>query len=126
LRTPTTVLIVEDSDDVRRLYALALGIEGFRVMEARDGLEALLLLDVDRPDVVVLDLDLPRISGHLVREELAAGAVTRDIPIVVVTGTAASPAELDVACLLRKPVSPDSLVYAVRKCLAAGARASNR
>jgi CheY-like chemotaxis protein len=124
LPTATTVLVVEDSEDVRRLYALALGIEGYRVVEARDGLEALLLLDVDRPDLVVLDLDLPRISGYLVREELAAGAVTRDIPIVVVTGTAADPDELAVPCLLRKPVTPGTLIAAVRRCLAMGARAA--
>lgn len=123
MRSPATVLIVEDHEEVRRLYALALGIEGYRVIEARDGLEALLLLDVDRPDLVVLDLDLPRISGHLVREELAAGAMTRDIPIVVVTGTTVNPDGLDVPCLLRKPVTPDGLVLAVRKCLAAGAQA---
>ena len=126
MRTPATVLVVEDSEDVRRLYALALGIEGYRVIEARDGLEALLVLDVDRPDLVVLDLDLPRISGHLVREELAAGAMTRDIPIVIVTGTAADPHELAVPCLLRKPVTPGSLVTAVQKCLAAGVRALER
>ena len=57
---------------LERLYRLALGFAGYRVIEARDGLEALALLDADRPDLVVLDLDLPKISGYVVRDELAA------------------------------------------------------
>jgi len=116
-----TVLIVEDSEDLRRLYAIALGLHGYRVIEARDGLEALLLQEVDRPDLVILDLDLPKIPGHVVRDELAAGALTREIPVVVVTGSADATAEdLDVPCLLRKPVTPYRLLAAVQQCLASG------
>ena len=119
-----TVLIVEDSEDLRRLYALALGIAGYRTLEARDGLEALMLLDVDRPNLVLLDLNLPKINGHVVREELAAGDLTRDIPIVVVTGSSVDEDELAVPCLLRKPVTPDRIVAAVRTYLPAGPRSA--
>ena len=65
----------------------------------------------------------PDLSGIVVQQEIAAQAVTRDIPVVVITGSALEPEILDVACFLRKPISPDQLVDAVRKCLASGTRA---
>lgn len=118
--TRRTVLVVEDDADLRRMYRTALTLAGFVVREASDGHHALYDLDQHRPDVIVLDIMLPTISGIAVQQELAAGAYTRHIPIVVVTGAAIGP-DLDVACMLRKPVTPDELVIAVQKCLAAGA-----
>ena len=73
------------------------------------------------PAAVVLELMLPIISGVLVRQELAANTATRKIPVVVVTGAPADHARLNVACVLKKPVGPDSLVKVVRKCLASAA-----
>ena len=118
------ILVVEDDADLRGLYRTALRIAGYFVLEAGDGVSALRALDADPPDVVVLDLGLPLLSGYVVRDELAAQAHTRHIPIVVVTGTPGPHDGLDVDCLLRKPVSPDDLVTAVRDCLASGASAS--
>jgi DNA-binding response OmpR family regulator len=114
------VLIVEDDVDLRRMFRTALTLAGFRVLEAGDGLQALHVLDAARPDLVILDLGLPIVSGSVVRQEIAAQAHTRHIPVVVVTGTDASRDGMDVSCLLRKPVSPDDVVHAVRTCLSAG------
>jgi len=116
-----TVLIVEDDADLRRMYSQALLMSGFVVREARGGFEALQKVDSDPPDIVVLDLSLPGLDGFTVHAELAAHAHTRSIPIVVVTGRTGNLDDLDVACVLRKPITPDSLVIAVRKCLASGA-----
>ena len=116
-----TILVVEDDEDLRRLFRTALALAGYDVVEAGDGLEALQRIDQVLPDLVVLDLLLPGMSGMVVQQELAAQALTRQIPVVVITGTAIEPESLDVACLLRKPVSPDDLIEAVRKCLAAAA-----
>jgi len=116
-----TVLIVEDDTDLRKFYRHALALAGYDVKEAPGGFEALRTLDSDPPDIVVLDLTLPGVDGFMVRRELAAHAHTRSIPIVVVTGSAENLDYLEVACLLRKPVSPDDLVNVVRKCLASGA-----
>lgn len=102
------------------MYRTALVLAGFDVQEAGDGLDALHLLDSDPPSLVVLDLGLPAISGVVVRQEIAASATTRDIPVVVVTGTEISERQLDVPCVLRKPVTPERLLLAVRECLAAG------
>jgi DNA-binding response OmpR family regulator len=116
-----TVLIVEDDTDLRKYYRHALSIAGFDVQEARGGFEALRTLDLNPPDIVVLDLMLPGVDGFVVMQELAAHAHTRSIPLVVVTGSAENLDHLDVTCLLRKPVSPEDLVNVVRKCLSSGA-----
>jgi CheY-like chemotaxis protein len=116
-----TVLIVEDDADVRRMFRTALTYEGFAVREASNGLDALRILDSALPDLVLLDLGLPVVNGYVVRQEIAANAHTRNIPIVVVTASAANHDHLKVACVLRKPVSPDKVVSAVRGCLAKGA-----
>lgn len=117
-----TVLVVEDDEDLRRLFRTALMLAGYDVVEAGDGLEALLRIDQAPPDLVVLDIVLPRLSGIAVQQEIAAQAVTREIPIVVITGSAMEADNLDVACFLRKPVSPEQVVDVVRRCLASGAR----
>jgi CheY-like chemotaxis protein len=116
-----TILVVEDDEDLRRLFRTALILAGFDVIEAGDGLEALLRIDQSPPDLVVLDIVLPRLSGIAVQQEIAAQAVTRQIPIVVITGSNLEPDAMQVACFLRKPVSPEQLVEAVERCLAAGA-----
>jgi DNA-binding response OmpR family regulator len=116
-----TVLIVEDDPALRRMYRTALGLAGFDVVEADDGLAALHFLDHRTPDLVVLDLMLPTMSGLIVQQEIAAHAHTRNIPIVIVTGSDLSLDHVDVPCVLRKPVSPEALVDAVRACLASGA-----
>jgi CheY-like chemotaxis protein len=111
-----TVLIVDDDPDVRRVFRTALSFTGYWVQEAGDVLSAVRLLDINPPDLVILDLGLPFISGHAVREEIAAHAHTRHIPIIVVTGSSME-APAGVACVLRKPVSPDELIAAVQRCL---------
>jgi CheY-like chemotaxis protein len=70
--------------------------------------------------VIVLDLGLPELSGHAVREEIAAHAALRHVPIVVVTGSPIGYIQ-GTACVLRKPVTPDDLVQTVKRCIAEGA-----
>lgn len=103
------------------MYRSALTFAGLNVIEAHDGLAALHLLDQQTVDVVLLDLNLPRLDGLTVQQEIAAHAHTRDIPVVIITGTDAPLDDVDVPCILRKPVTPEDLVAAVRRCLAAGA-----
>ena len=120
-----TVLIVEDHADLRRMFRTALALAGFAVVEAGDGLDALRLLDGSgTPDAVILDLGLPILNGAAVRQEIAAQAHTRHVPVIVVTGQPGEHQQLDAACVLRKPVSPDRLIKVVRSCIAAGERGS--
>ncbi len=117
-----TVLIVEDDSAVRRMYRTALGFAGFDIIEAEDGLSALRSLDQYPVDVAVLDLMLPTLSGLAVQQEIAANAHTRNIRVIIVTGSTINLDHVDVSCVLRKPISPDRLIDAVRNCLANGTR----
>jgi two-component system response regulator MprA len=115
-RTSTTVLVVEDDPILRTFYRSALTIAGYVVVTAEDGLEALHKIEGYEPNAVVLDLDLPRISGREVGRELATNITT--IPVVIVTGTDVSDLDpTDYACILRKPITADALIAAVEDCL---------
>jgi CheY-like chemotaxis protein len=114
-----TLLVVDDDDELRRMYHTALALAGFEVSEAANGLEALRRLDGwAPPDLILLDLMMPGISGHAVAQEVAAQAHLRHIPVMIVTGSAENVDYLDVACVIRKPVTADSLIEAVHRCLA--------
>jgi DNA-binding response OmpR family regulator len=111
------VLIVDDDADLRRVWKLALNLDGFDVEEAGDGIEALRRIEERVPDLVVLDLGLPMLGGLSVQQEIAAHAVTRQIPVVIVTASTDDLSGVAVPCILRKPITPDELAHAVRVCL---------
>ena len=118
-----TILVVEDDRSLRRMYASALRLAGFDVRESGDGLNALHEIDHrPMPDCVVLDLGLPLLSGQAVKQELAASAELRQIPVVIVTGSDADLSQLGANCVLRKPVSPESLIATVQRCIASPSR----
>ena len=117
------ILVVEDNTDLRRMFKTALSLAGFDVDEAGDGIEALQIIELRPPDLVVLDLMLRALDGLSVQQELAARTATAHIPVVIVTGSTISTDNVDVACVLRKPVMPDELVRTVRQCLRSGAAA---
>ncbi|MGF6226254.1 two-component system phosphate regulon response regulator PhoB [Inquilinus ginsengisoli] len=79
------VLVVEDEVDLVTLLTYNLEREGFRVLAAYDGEEALLLASEQRPDLVLLDWMLPHLSGIEVCRQLRRGAKTRDIPVIMLT-----------------------------------------
>ena len=110
-------LVVEDDAELRGMLQLALGLEGYDVVTAADGLEALQRIDRHPPDLVVLDLGLPKVTGVEIIRELSAHAHTRGISIIVVTGSGEDVYHPNVVCVLRKPIDPKQLVEAVRKCL---------
>ena len=114
-----SILIVDDDHDLRRMFRLALSMAGYAVSETADGINALRFVELLNPDLIVLDLGLPLLSGLDVQKEIAAHAQTRNILVVVVTGSAAHVDDPGVKCVLRKPVSPDHLVDVVGQCFAA-------
>ena len=118
-----TVLIVEDDADLRRMFRTSLSIAGYLVEEAADGPGALYRIQYHPPDLVILDLGLPTVSGLIVQQEIAAHAHTRHIPVVIVTGSSENLDHVDVPCVLRKPVDPEKLVSTVRQCLQSGSAA---
>lgn len=81
-----TVLIVEDEEAVRELEKFILEQVGYEVMEARDGLEGLTKAEFRKPDLILLDLMMPDVSGGRMFDEMKRHPATAGIPILVVTG----------------------------------------
>ncbi len=115
------ILIVDDHPTMREAMRLVLDDEGFTVDEAADGARALELVARDRPDLVLLDLNMPGISGPDLLEALKASRVTSGIPVVVVTaeeeeGRRAA-MQAGAEDYLTKPFSPHALVRTVEQVL---------
>lgn len=115
------ILIVEDDAPLRMLWRAALRLEGFDTVEAGDGIEALRILEQRTPDLVVLDLGLPMLDGLSIQQELAAQAISREIPVVIVTASTDDLTHVDVPCVLRKPFTVDELVRSIHRCMQSGA-----
>jgi len=113
-----TVLVVEDDRALRELYRSVLREAGYEVGAVEDGTDALHRIEHWTPDVVVLDLALPRLDGRDLRHELRSRPETRDVPVIVVTGTDASDLDQnDFAAILRKPIDAEALVNAVNSAV---------
>ena len=82
------VLVIEDDPSLRLLWRVGLEVHGMRVIEACDGVNGLELARRERPDVITLDVVLPRLDGWSVARQLRQDARTRDIPIVFLTARA--------------------------------------
>lgn len=119
---PRTVLIVEDEPGLAEVLALNLQASGFETVTAHDGLQALYLLDQAVPDVVVLDLQLPQVSGFRLIQLLRSRTATARIPIVVITALSFREAEDIVRrgadAFLTKPFVPEEVVNCVERLIA--------
>lgn len=119
--TRPKVLLVDDYLDSLEVWALYLSAEGFDVNTAADGPSALQMVASTVPDVVVMDLDLPGMSGIEVARALRAQAANVSLPLIAVTGHTGT--KLDAAreagfnAALVKPCAPDALTTQIRHLL---------
>jgi CheY-like chemotaxis protein len=116
------ILVVDDYEDAREMYAEYLRFCGFRVAEARNGNEALEQAFTLMPDLILMDLSLPGMDGWEATRQLKADERTRQIPVVALTGHAlagASEGAKRAGCdsFVTKPCLPDDLVVEVRRML---------
>jgi CheY-like chemotaxis protein len=116
------VLVVEDYQDAREMYAAYLQFSGYRVAEAANGLEALEKTRELMPDIILMDLALPKMDGWEATRRLKADDRTKHIPIVALTGHAlAGHAEgaRQAGCdaFVTKPCLPDALVTEIERML---------
>ncbi|MDA0337565.1 MAG: response regulator [bacterium] len=88
---PTKVLVVDDEEDVRSTLSEFLGEHGFATVEAADGEEALAKSFTEKPDLILLDLRLPKVDGYQVCQTLKGNPITSVIPIIMVTALNATP-----------------------------------
>ena len=114
LREATTVLVAEDDADIRLMMLTLLRMKGYKAAEARDGQETLDVARALRPDVILMDLQLPRLNGFAVARSLRQTETLRRVPIIVVS--AHDPAKhrnlaLAAGCnaYVQKPIDFDSL-----------------
>ena len=111
------ILFVEDSGFFRKSVALCLESEGFAVVTAATGEEALAAASRELPDVILLDMMLPRLDGMMVLRVLRGRPETKDVPVIVLSGSAmerdrAEAHKLGISRYFRKDASPMSELVA--------------
>jgi len=82
---PSTILVVEDTELLRRMYSDRLSADGHRVLSASDGLEALSMLRAETPDLVLLDLVMPKMSGLEVLELMNKDPRLSRVPVLILS-----------------------------------------
>jgi CheY-like chemotaxis protein len=126
--SPLAVLVIEDDADTRVLYSEYLRSKGCTVFSAIDGRMGLNKIRELRPDVVVLDLAMPRVDGWTVLENVRESSITQDIAIVVVSALSDARDQAFAAgcdAFLAKPCSPEVLylqVHALSRCQGVSSR----
>lgn len=124
-RAQPLVLIADDEADILALVAFRLERDGFDVIKASDGAEALAAIREQLPDLAILDVMMPRLTGYEVTEQLRADAATSGIPVILLT---ARVQEADIARgmesgaddYVEKPFSPQELHVRVQAILGRG------
>lgn len=115
------MLVIDDDEDLRALMRLMLGKAEFDVIEAEDGEAGLALIRTRFPDLVILDLMMPKLDGFGVLRGMQAESLK--IPVVIVTGYSEKAneqilrSESNVVELLPKPVRYDELLAIIRRAL---------
>lgn len=119
--TPARVLVADDDLAIRELIRIRLRQNGLEVLEAADGQEAIDRIKADRPDLIVLDLKMPRLTGYEVMEQVQADPECRRIPVIIITAHGSLPPtdnRLDnMAAYVIKPFSPKALAEMVLRVL---------
>ncbi|HJS94296.1 MAG TPA: response regulator [Solirubrobacteraceae bacterium] len=119
--TPT-ILVADDEEDLRELVTYRLTRSGYRVIGAGDGQEALKLAAERTPDLMVLDVMMPKLDGYELTRRVRAEAALRSIPVILLTARSQESDidrgfEVGADDYLKKPFNPDELVARVRAVL---------
>ena len=126
---PPKILVVDDDADIFEALNMILGGRGYQVITARDGIEGLACLKAEKPDLMILDLLMPKMDGFAVLKELQdpRWSEFRDTPILILTSVREEASrrryeletglELGADGYLEKPISPDMLLAKVEKLI---------
>jgi len=117
---PKKILVVEDDTDNRRIVTKVLAVEGYLVIEATDGVEALAQARAELPDLILMDLALPTMDGWEATRRLKSDPDTRRIPVVALTAVAMRGDEEQARAAgcddyIPKPARPAAIRAMVRK-----------
>jgi CheY-like chemotaxis protein len=123
MTSPTTILIIEDDEELRSIYRQALERENYIVHEATDGADALQRIENIKPDLIILDMMMPRMGGPTVLQILRQNPAFNHVHFVVITAYPQfreSALSYNVDQFLTKPVRPGDIVQAVQTALESG------
>jgi two-component system cell cycle response regulator DivK len=114
------ILVIEDQEDNRRIMRDLLTTKGYDVIESVDGLDGVKTAEIRRPDLILMDIQLPGIDGYEATRRIKANPETRGTPIIVVTSYALSGDDVkafQAGCdaYMAKPFSPRELLAKVRE-----------
>jgi two-component system cell cycle response regulator DivK len=114
------ILVIEDQEDNRRIMRDLLTTKGYDVIEAVDGLEGVKTAETRRPDLILMDIQLPGIDGYEATRRIKANPEIRSTPIIVVTSYALSGDDVkafQAGCdaYMAKPFSPRELLAKIRE-----------
>jgi two-component system cell cycle response regulator DivK len=117
------ILVVEDQEDNRRILRDLLGNAGFELIEAESGNEALTAVETKRPDLILMDIQLPVINGYEAAQRIKSNTEMKGVPIIAVTsyalaGDEAKARAAGCSAYVSKPFSPRALLAKVREYLA--------
>jgi CheY-like chemotaxis protein len=117
-----TVLIIEDEEDAAELFAEMMRVSGFRVLKTSSSTPAITLITTEKPDIVILDIMMPEISGLDILRQMRRDPLLANVPVVVVSAKSL-PADIKIgmeagaSTYLTKPVGFLDLKEAVERAL---------
>lgn len=119
---PKTILVVDDSATVRKFVSVSLSMQGFNVITACDGMDALEKLPAQNVDLVITDLNMPQMDGFELIKSLRESPSYQDIPVIILTSLSDGESKersenLGVHSYLQKPFSLEKIQYEVSKYL---------
>jgi len=121
----TRILVTEDNEDNRHILRDLLTSAGYEVIEAVTGEEGVRLAETQRPDLILMDVQLPGFDGYEATRRIKGNLALRQIPVIAVTSYALSGDDVkarEAGCdaYVAKPFSPRDLLVKIRECLAQG------
>lgn len=120
-----TLLLVEDNEDNRTIYCTVLRHHGYAVIEAQDGVRAVELARSEQPDLILMDISIPRMDGWEATRILRSDPRTQAIPIIALTAHALADdreraTEVGFSSYLAKPIEPRLVVAEIRRWIGDG------
>ncbi len=121
------ILLADDEQDIALVARMRLEVSGYEVATAADGAEAIERFESFQPDLVLLDLRMPKLDGYQVCRMLKSNPATRSVPVIIFSASSSQALALERKCLelgaddfVRKPYSSEELLAKVRRYLNAG------
>lgn len=116
------ILVVEDQDDNRRILRDLLASAGYEMVEAVTGKEGVSMAQMHRPDLIIMDIQMPEMDGYEATRQIKANSALREIPIIAVTSYALSGDDekaYEAGCVgyITKPFSPRQLLAKIKEFL---------